>query len=242
MDETPPSDTKPSVLLAATDDDASHSLDCPCCRLMSRRTWFRAALGLAAGAAVLACSPAAIAQGRPERRLKIFNVNTNEAFDGVYWRDGRYLPPALSVLNRVLRDHRANETTQMDPELFDLLQAVHQRVGSDDFFHVISAYRTPETNRAKVLRSRRVARNSQHMEGKALDLRLPDVSSDGIARVALSMHQGGVGLYRRDGFVHLDTGEPRVWGAMPGARAPQRAASRKPVQKRAGSGQARPRR
>jgi uncharacterized protein YcbK (DUF882 family) len=232
----PPSDPRSSALPAlASDDtpahaDATHPDACPCCLLVSRRSWFRAALGLAAGGTALACTPAAVARGLGERRLRIFNVNTHEAFDGIYWREGRYIPPALTALNHVLRDHRANETTQMDPELFDLLHAVAQRVGSDDFFHVISAYRTPETNTAKVLRSRRVARNSQHIEGKAMDLRLPDISTDGIARVALSMHQGGVGLYRRDGFVHLDTGEPRTWGAAlhPPRRRPSRAAG-KPV-------------
>jgi uncharacterized protein YcbK (DUF882 family) len=213
MDETPFS-------CSEADSPSAHSDDCPCCVNLSRRSWFRAALGLAAGAATLACTPAALAAGHSERRLRLYNVNTNEAFDGIYWRNGRYLPPAMTMLNQILRDHRANEATRMDPELFDLLHAVADRSGSDEFFHVISAYRTPETNHAKVLQSRRVAKNSQHMEGKALDLRLPDYSSDGIAKIALAMSIGGVGLYRRDGFVHLDTGEPRQWGATPGARRP----------------------
>jgi len=236
----PPSDSHPRSHVDAPDNDAAHGSDCPCCRLVSRRTWFRAALGLAAGAAALACTPAAMAQGMGVRRLRIFNVNTNEAFDGIYWANGRYIPPALATLNQILRDHRANESTDMDPELFDLLHAVAQRLGSDDFYHVISAYRTPETNNWKVLKSRRVARNSQHMEGKAMDLRLPDVSTDGIARVALSMHEGGVGLYRRDGFVHLDTGEPRTWGAA--LNPPRRGASRSTAKRNTGSGQGRPRR
>jgi uncharacterized protein YcbK (DUF882 family) len=236
----PPSDSVSDAHADAPEDTQPHAGDCPCCRLVSRRTWFRRALGLAAGAAALACTPAAIAQGRAVRRLRIFNVNTNEAFDGIYWRDGRYLPPALTMLNQILRDHRANESTDMDPELFDLLHAVALRIGSDDFYHVISAYRTPETNRAKVLRSRRVARNSQHLEGKAIDLRLPDVSTDGIARIALSMQQGGVGLYRRDGFVHLDTGEPRTWGAA--LHPPRRPSSRQAGKPNAGSGKLRARR
>jgi uncharacterized protein YcbK (DUF882 family) len=235
----PPSDSVSDAHTDVPDDTQAHAADCPCCQLVSRRTWFRRALGFAAGAAALACTPAAIAQGRAVRRLRIFNVNTNEAFDGMYWRDGRYLPPALTTLNQILRDHRANESTAMDPELFDLLHAVALRIGSDDFYHVISAYRTPETNHAKVLKSRRVARNSQHLEGKAIDLRLPDVSTDGIARIALSMQQGGVGLYRRDGFVHLDTGEPRTWGA---ALHPPRRASRQARKPNAGSGKIRPRR
>jgi uncharacterized protein YcbK (DUF882 family) len=235
----PPSDSVSEPLADGTDGMQAHADDCPCCQMVSRRTWFRRAVGIAAGAVALACTPAAIAQGRAVRRLRIFNVNTNEAFDGIYWRDGRYLPSALSMLNQILRDHRANATTDMDPELFDLLHAVALRIGSDDFYHVISAYRTPETNRAKALMSRRVARNSQHLEGKAMDLRLPGVSTDGIARIALSMQYGGVGLYRRDGFVHLDTGEPRTWGA--GLHPPRRP-SGQPGKPGAGGGKVGPRR
>jgi uncharacterized protein YcbK (DUF882 family) len=219
---------------------ASHPAACPCCRLISRRTWFRAAIGVTAAiACTAAATPVALAQGLSERRIRILSVNTQESFDGVYWRDGRYLPPALASLNRVLRDHRMDEATHMDPELFDLLHAVARQFHSDEFFHVISAYRTPETNRAKVLQSRRVAKNSQHMEGRACDLKLPGIQADGIARAAISMGVGGVGLYRRDGFVHLDTGEPRTWGAVPGSRQrkPRRTPSRAAQQPQAGSRQ-----
>jgi uncharacterized protein YcbK (DUF882 family) len=225
---------------APESDSASHPEACPCCRLISRRTWFRAAFAATAAIACTAVSvPTAMAQGLAERRIRILSTNTQESFDGVYWRDGRYLPPALTSLNRLLRDHRVDEATYMDPELFDLLHAVAWHFGSDEYFQVISAYRTPETNRAKVLQSRRVAKNSQHMEGRACDLRLPGIQADGIARVAIGMGVGGVGLYRRDGFVHLDTGEPRTWGAVPGSRQrkPRRMPSRAPQQPQAGSRQ-----
>lgn len=234
MDE----DSSPESCFASS-DSASHPEACPCRRLLSRRTWFRAAFAATAAiACTAAATPVALAQGLSERRLKVLSVNTQESFDGVYWRDGRYLPPALTSLNRVLRDHRMDEATYMDPELFDLLHAVARHFGSDEFFQVLSAYRTPETNRAKVLRSRRVAKNSQHMEGRACDLKLPGIQADGIARFAISAGIGGVGLYRRDGFVHLDTGEPRSWGAVPGSRQkkPRRVPSRAPRQPQAGRG------
>lgn len=235
MDE----DSSPESEIASS-DPASHPEACPCCRLISRRTWFRAAFAATAAiACTAAVTPVALAQGLSERRLRILSVNTQESFDGVYWQDGRYLPPALASLNRVLRDHRMDEATYMDPELFDLLHAVARQLGSDEFFQVLSAYRTPETNRAKVLQSRRVAKNSQHMEGRACDLKLPGIQADGIARVAIAMGVGGVGLYRRDGFVHLDTGEPRTWGAVPGSRQRKlrRVPSRAPQQPQARSRQ-----
>jgi len=145
------------------------------------------------------------------RRLRLFNVNTQERFDEVYWRNGRYVGRSLQRLNVVLRDHRARRATRMDPRLFDLLWTVQQRLGSHEPYRVVSAYRSPETNAAKRRVSRAVARNSMHMYGRAMDVRLPDRSAEGIARLAVSMRLGGVGLYRRDGFVHLDTGPPRRW-------------------------------
>ena len=123
------------------DDDSTpesvtdtHPESCPCCRLLGRRAWFRAAFtATAAVAAATTLLPAsAQAVGFAERRIRLLNVNTHESFDGVYWRDGRYLPPAMGTLNRLLRDHRADEATRMDPELFDLLNAVAQRFGSDE--------------------------------------------------------------------------------------------------------------
>ena len=48
------------------------------------------------------------------------------------------------------------------------------------------------------------------MSGMAADCRLPGRDSMGMARLAAEM-QAGVGLYRRDGFVHLDCGPARRW-------------------------------
>ena len=99
----------------------------------------------------------------------------------------------------------------MDPRLFDLLHTVAQRLDSDEPFQVISGYRAPETNAANARRSRRVSRVSLHMSGMAADVRLPGRDSLGMARLAAEMQIGGVGLYRRDGFVHLDCGPARRW-------------------------------
>jgi len=78
-------------------------------------------------------------------------------------------------------------------------------------FEVISGYRAPETNEARARESRRVSRVSLHMSGMAADSRLPGRDSMGLARLAAEMQVGGVGLYRRDGFVHLDCGPARRW-------------------------------
>lgn len=145
------------------------------------------------------------------RALRLQVVNTGERFDGVYWRDGAYVPETLQRLDRVLRDHRAGAVTRMDPKLYDMLWEMQQRLGTDDPWRVISAYRSPQTN-AAVRKQGGVARNSFHLHGKALDVDLTDRSTRAIRQVAVGLQAGGVGQYPRSDFVHIDTGPVRVWG------------------------------
>lgn len=187
---------------------------CPCCT--AKPDWVceapavsrRGLLGL--GAALIA-APAMAQIGSAARSVAISRVGTGESFSGVYWENGRYVPEALQQLNWVLRDAHIDEATPMDPRLFDVLHGVALQMGSDEPYEVISGYRAPETNAANARRSRRVSRASLHMSGMAADVRLPGRSSMGMARLAANMQIGGVGLYRRDGFVHLDCGPARRW-------------------------------
>jgi len=192
-----------------------HCFDCPCCDpvVAKRREVIRAGLG---GLVALAVAPvAAQAQavtGGGSRVVRIQRVQTGESFEGVYWRDGRYDRDALRKLDVVFRDPSMDETTPMDPRLFDVLSTVARQLGAEDeTYQVISGYRAPETNAARARQSRRVSRVSLHMSGMAADVRLPGQQAMGIARLAAQMQIGGVGLYRRDGFVHLDCGPARRW-------------------------------
>ena len=191
-----------------------HEATCPCCgaEQVLPRDGFgrRGLLAAAAGLAGLALASPAIAQGAP-RSLRVRRNFTNDAFSGVYWRDGRYDRDALRQLDHVFRDLSAAEPTPMDPRLFDVLHAVASRVDSDEAWEVISGYRTPETNAARSRQSRRVSTVSLHMSGMAADCRLPNRVSLELARRAADLQLGGVGLYRRDGFVHLDCGPVRRW-------------------------------
>jgi uncharacterized protein YcbK (DUF882 family) len=187
---------------------------CPCCEAGAdhgRRGLLRGALGLAATAVLAAPAMAQLASGGGPRRLLIQRMQTNETFDGIYWQDGRYEREALSQLNWVFRDPSRDEATPMDPRLFDVLHTMAQRLDATEGFQVISGYRAPETNAARAQQSRRVSRSSLHMSGMAADVRLPDRDSFALARLAAEMQVGGVGLYRRDGFVHLDCGPARRW-------------------------------
>jgi uncharacterized protein YcbK (DUF882 family) len=49
------------------------------------------------------------------------------------------------------------------------------------------------------------------MEAKAIDIRIPGVSSAEVRDAALSMSRGGVGYYQQSNFVHVDVGRVRRW-------------------------------
>lgn len=166
--------------------------------------------GLVIAAGLIAPDEALAALGGT-RRIKLHNVNTTESFDGVYWRDGAYVPEALQTLNVVLRDHRAEEVTVMDPGVFDYLLSLQSRLGFSGPIDIISAYRSPKTNAARAKVNKAVARNSFHMKGMALDIRMAGRQPKGVYSVAVAMQRGGAGIYRRSGFVHIDSGPVRHW-------------------------------
>ncbi len=139
------------------------------------------------------------------------NAHTGESFSGVYRVGDKYLPEAFERMNYVLRDFRTQEVFPMDPHVIDLLSIIKRKMGVDDQYHVLSAYRSPKTNAMLGNRSRAVASNSFHMYGQALDIRLPEHSTKKLRNVAKSLEAGGVGYYPRSNFVHIDTGKPRTW-------------------------------
>ncbi len=145
------------------------------------------------------------------RTLSLLNVNTNEALTVTYWSDGTYHRDALDLLNHFCRDSQNNQQTEMDPLLFDILWNTMNIVGFHGTVEVLSAYRSPTTNAWLASVSRGVARDSQHMNGNAMDIRFPGVPVFKIRQAARSLQLGGVGFYPRSGFVHLDTGPIRYW-------------------------------
>lgn len=147
----------------------------------------------------------------PVRRLSLYNTHTGEALDAEYCIRGKYRADALQEINHILRDHRTGEVAPIDPGVLDFLHAISRKVGARVPFHIISGYRSPETNAQLHDRSGNVARYSLHMEGKAVDIRLPDVSLRFLRQAALNLSRGGVGYYPKADFVHVDVGRVRFW-------------------------------
>jgi len=156
-------------------------------------------------------TPNSYASDSDERRLRLSHTHTNEKIDVLYWRDGEYQRDALEDLNHFLRDSRTGDAVEMDPALFDLLHEIYTLAGSTGWYEIISAYRSPKTNAMLRSRSNGVAQRSQHLEGRAMDVRLTDIPTARIRQIALELEAGGVGFYRKSNFVHLDTARFRIW-------------------------------
>jgi len=148
------------------------------------------------------------------RTLSFYHTHTRESLTVTFRRDGQYDSGALQQLNWFLRDWRVEKPAQMDPRLFDILWEVYRQSGSSQPINIISAYRSPETNGALRRRSSGVAEHSQHMLGKAMDIRLPDVDTARLRAIAMKLQYGGVGYYSSSAFVHVDTGNVRAWPRM----------------------------
>jgi len=147
----------------------------------------------------------------PERSLSLYNVHSGEQVRVVYWVEGAYVPDALREIDYLLRDHRANAIRPIDVRLLDTLHELGGTVQARHPFHVISGYRTPQTNARLRRRRRGVARFSLHTRGQAVDIHLPGCELRTLRRAAVSLQQGGVGYYPRSKFLHVDVGRVRYW-------------------------------
>ena len=150
--------------------------------------------------------------GLPEGKLSLYNIWNNERMTVTYRNSfGEYCDESLQGLSWFLRCRITNKTAKMDLRVLEYLNRLDNGLGGDNEIHIISGYRSPSFNRKLSKASKGVAKNSLHMKGMAVDLRIPGVRLDRIRRTALALAAGGVGYYPRSGFVHIDSGNFRAW-------------------------------
>lgn len=183
--------------------DKDHSSLC-------RRRFLRNAISITPALIAPLSWPTAVA-ATPMRELALAHTLWHDELLVQYRAGDAYEPRALAQVNHFLRDPLTNEVCDIDPALLDFLHDVYVLTESRGTFEVISGYRSPATNEMMRRRNNAVARRSQHMLGKAIDVRLTDVNTATLRDAANSLRRGGVGFYPDTDFVHLDTGRVRRW-------------------------------
>ena len=179
--------------------------------MMQRRAFLKSSFLLAAPTLSIPALAKTAQPATGERVLRLYNTHTGEKLKTTFWAEGEFIPDAMKDINKVLRDHRNNKVAQMDPELLLLLTQLNDRLDNNRELHIISGYRSPESNAKLHAASGGVAKRSLHMDAKAIDIRLPGKDLKMLHKAAMSLKGGGVGYYASSQFVHMDTGRVRYW-------------------------------
>ena len=149
---------------------------------------------------------------KPSGRLRLYNTHTYETIHTQYRnRHGHYNFESIRKLNWFLRCHHTNEQYPIDIRTLEYLDMVNTSLWFSNEIHVISGYRSPEYNNYLLSTGHRVGRQSLHLEGRAIDIRIPGIDLSDVHSSALSLQRGGVGYYPRANFVHIDSGAFRTW-------------------------------
>jgi len=186
---------------------------------------WRRRLLIAAGASI--CTSAAATSAPPsdsnERlrglladRRSLWIVRGQEELRATYWtsKSGYDRDQYLNVC-WALRDLQANRVFPIDHGLLDVLVGLQTwlaRNGIEAPLTIHSGYRTQKTNK----RTEGAALDSRHLVGRAADISVHGVSNVKLAGMASVLSRGGTGLYPGRSFVHVDTGDERIWIDRPG--------------------------
>ena len=182
------------------------------CIMPFRKSIFTAAALAFLAIASLRATAADTPQSLPTYRLHLYHLHTGEHIDVVYRIGDHYLPDAVARLDHFLRDHRTGDVKDYDLKEFDLLHDLIARLGHPDGeIDIVCGYRTPWSNNFLREHGHGVALHSEHMEAKAIDIRIPGVPTAQVRDAALAMQRGGVGYYAQSDFVHVDVGRVRRW-------------------------------
>lgn len=144
-------------------------------------------------------------------RLALIDVHTGERLSIIY-RDkkGTYDDAALSAFDHLLRCHGKSEKYPISQKLVELVDYLQDSFGAKEV-QVVSGYRSPEYNENLRRTNMRVAHDSLHLRGLAMDIKIPDVGKEKLGKFTRALKSGGVGVYASSDFVHVDSGPVRDW-------------------------------
>lgn len=154
--------------------------------------------------------------------LSFYNTHTHESVTIAHRRFTPVSAQALNDLSRVMRDHRSGKAHPVDARLVNLLGDIQHEIvrrypNQKVVFHIISGFRAPETNAAMRAKGGGQAKNSRHIHGDAMDIRVPGIKTTELRDIAYCLKKGGVGMYKGSDFVHVDVWNQRTWNWKPTA-------------------------
>jgi len=132
--------------------------------------------------------------GRPMLVLQALN-HTDHVAIAAHGETGGFSAEDLDRAAHVLREPSSGNEHPVDPHVLDLVYRVQTHFYAHEI-RIISGYRTPKKNGT-----------SNHGKGRAIDLVVPGVSDEEVAKFAREQGFVGVGVYPVSGFVHLDVRE-----------------------------------
>lgn len=145
------------------------------------------------------------------RSISLLQPYTGERLRSIYWEKEGYIPEVLRAFNRIMRDHETEAVVVSDPRLLDQMHDLRLALDVSGPFHVLSGYRSKEHQLELQSQGVRTTLKSYHVQGRAVDVRVPEASFGTVRKAALALKAGGVGTYGKRDFLHLDTGPVRTW-------------------------------
>lgn len=169
--------------------------------------------------AAAAFVPAVGAAQKPNARLNelladrrsLWLLRGAEELRATYWTaNSGYDQDQYLAVCWALRDVQANRVFPINQGLLDVLAGVQAWLAGNGIeapLKIHSGYRSIKTNK----RTEGAALDSRHLLGRAADVSVPGVSNVKLAGMASVLGRGGTGLYPGRSFVHVDTGDERIW-------------------------------
>lgn len=142
--------------------------------------------------------------------LKLHNLHTNEKIELKFENDKI---KNKKEINYFLRDFRTKEITNIDDKLLkNLYKIIKLNNLEKKEIKIISGYRSFNTNKNLNKKFKNtVAKRSLHMKGRAIDFYIENINLKNLYERIKKMNLGGVGYYKIDNFIHLDTGDIKFW-------------------------------
>jgi uncharacterized protein YcbK (DUF882 family) len=179
-----------------------------------------------AGATALGRTNAVRADERSERlgallsdRRSLRLIRGNERVEATYWSAEKgYNRDEYLNICWLMRDVQSDTVFPINHQLLDVLTGLQTwlaRNGINAPLRIHSGYRTQKTN----FKTEGAALDSRHIVGRAADISVAGVSNIRLAGMATRLGRGGTGLYPGRNFVHVDTGDERIWIGRPRVRS-----------------------